>query len=130
MAYKLNIIRITNTTTTTTITKALLVRLQIYHQFYRLKAEKPPPAPHPDRRSLTSYSNAATISKPLKSKLADQWDRVRLLGRKLKIKITHPGEKQEVVWAPAPEDGRWGTQPVREEEDGVDWERKEVREDL
>ncbi|KAL9034894.1 MAG: hypothetical protein Q9180_005156 [Flavoplaca navasiana] len=70
------------------------------------------------------------MSKPLKSKFADQWDRVRLLGRKLKFKITHPGEKQEVVWGPEPDDGRWGREPVKEEEEGVDWERREVREDL
>ena len=70
------------------------------------------------------------MSKPLKSKLVDQYDRVRLLGRKLKFKITYPGEKQEVVWGPEPDDNSWGTEPVREEEEGVEWERREVREDL
>lgn len=71
-------------------------------------------------------------SKPLKSKLADQWGRVRFLGRRLKSKILYHGDNQQ-----GPEeggdlglhdDGFRASEPIKEEEEGVEWEIKKARE--
>ncbi|KAL8886628.1 MAG: hypothetical protein Q9215_005701 [Flavoplaca cf. flavocitrina] len=71
-------------------------------------------------------------SKPLKIKLADQWDRVRLLGRKLKYKIRYHGDDHQGAEEGGDlglhDDEFWASEPVREEKEGVEWEIKEARE--